>query len=310
MIESRAFVLGIFIGIVLFLSCFFYAVEGFVTDNTHDSHIHVTETGPIDSIQIRYDGNREDKDRYGNINEVPINLAQLVIYDKNHKRIPYWNGQVYFEGGILAGHPVHYLWDDNINSIAHSSGSRANLIVNLNPPQEIGSIQLTNRNDGRRNPDGRYEYDHRIQNYNLVLYKGGRVIGETKLFQLGYKGKTVNYIVLNGSLKGEKGAKGEDGPKGQPGPLGSQGSKGDKGDLGTKGAKGIDGNNGTQGPKGGIGPQGPKGFIGPIGYIGAQGSQGIKGIIGPKGIQGIDGIRGEVGNIGTDGVPGGKCFRE
>jgi hypothetical protein len=270
------------------LSCFLYTIEGFVIADTHDSVIVVKELGPIDSLHIRYDFEREEIDRIGDQNNSMINLSELVIYDKNNKRIPYWNGQVYFEGGNWDGIPIQGLWNDNHGSMGHSLNPRANLIVNFSSPQEVGSIQITNRLDC---------CEDRIQNYNLVLYKKGKVIGSTKLFQLGARGRTVNYVLVYAMTVGPKGPQGPQGPPGFQGEIGEQGLQGIPGDKGPQG---------PQGPKGPQGLQGPKGDLGPQGNPGPTGPQGIKGIQGIQGIQGRNGEAGESGILGLEGMPG-KC---
>jgi len=299
MIQSKLFL--ILVIILLFLSFFFYTVEGFVNDDIHDSVIVVTDSGPIDSVHIRYDADREGKDQIGGQNPGPINISDLVIYNKNHKRIPYWNGEVYFEDGGHPAFPVRHLWDERRDTFAHSLTERANMIVKLNPPEEVGSIQITNRQGCC--------WD-RIQNYKLVIYKGGREIGSTRLFQLGNNGKTVNYILVNGLQKGIKGDKGQRGLQGIQGIQGVKGDKGDKGLTGITGTKGPPGYRGPDGENGNKGPNGEKGPIGPIGLMGAQGPQGIQGIQGPRGIQGINGVTGNVGDHGIEGIAGGKCFRD
>jgi len=287
--------------ILLFiLSFFFYTVETFVTDNSHDCAIFVTESGPYESVQIRYDTNRDPRDRIGNQNVSMINFTELVIFDKNKKRIPYWNHQVYFEGGNWPGYPVNNLWDDNMNSFGSSAGPRSNLIVKFNSPQEITSIQLTNRQDCC--------WD-RIQNYNLILYKSGRVVGNTPLIQLGTSRKTVNYILVNESTKGDQGDKGDRGLQGIRGIPGGKGDKGDRGNTGRQGDRGNSGAKGSQGPKGDVGLQGLKGIIGPVGPTGPVGAQGPEGILGPQGLQGIHGTTGDVGKIGLEGVDGATCSR-
>jgi len=274
--------------VLLFLSCFIYTVEGFVIADTHDSVIVVKEVGPIDGVHIRYDLEREDIDRIGDQNTSMINLSELVIYDKNNKRIPYWNHQVYFEGGDWSGLPVHGLWNNDHGSMGHSLNPRANLIVNFNTPQEVGSVQITNRLDC---------CEDRIQNYNLVIYKKGKVIGSTKLLQLGVRGRTINYVLLYAVVVGPQGIQGPQGPQGLQGDIGEQGLQGITGDTGEKG---------VQGPKGFLGLQGPLGPLGPQGNPGPTGPKGIKGIQGIQGIQGRNGPIGESGVLGIEGMPG-KC---
>lgn len=157
------------------------------------------------------------------------------------------------------------------------------------PPQEVSSVQITNRHDG---------YETRIQNYNLVLYKQGRAVGVKSLNQLSQKLKTVNYLVISKATRG---------PAGIPGPEGIKGITGIRGIPGVRGQQGDIGETGIAGPKGDPGPQGIKGDIGLLGEVGADGPQGDTGDIGITGIQGIPGIVGEVGAIGQDGIAGATC---
>ena len=81
--------------LLLFLSFFFLQVESFVNYDSQDSHIVLTDYGPVDSVQIRYDWERDHKDRSGDQNHTPINITEVVIYDKSKRRIPYWNHRVW-----------------------------------------------------------------------------------------------------------------------------------------------------------------------------------------------------------------------
>jgi hypothetical protein len=308
---------------LLFLSFFFLQVESFVNYDSQDSHIVLTDYGPVDSVQIRYDWERDRKDRSGDQNHTPINITEIVIYDKNKRRIPYWDHQVsrpstcywwsfywfglkknyysctkrepntYFDNGEHESFPVRHLWDDNMDSMGHSAQTRANLLVNFNSPQEVGSVQITNRLDCC--------WD-RIQNYNLVLYKKGKVIGNKPLNQLGAARRTVNYILVEPSITGETGPQG---------PAGPRGVKGDRGPIGPTGEKGIKGNIGLVGPQGEQGDTGPRGLQGDKGppnmITGVQGPEGLKGPQGLQGPQGIPGIKGEGGALGLEGVAGGTC---
>lgn len=275
--------------LLLFLSFFFYSVESFVNSNTQDSMIMMSEAGPIDGVHIRYDHSADHRDRIGNQGDTMININELSIFDKNNKRIEYWNHRVYFEGGEWPGHHLHYLWDNNMYTTAASRWPRANLVVQFNSPQEVSSVQITNRHDG---------YETRIQNYNLVLYKQGRAVGVKSLNQLSQKLKTVNYLVISKATRG---------PAGIPGPEGIKGITGIRGIPGPRGQQGDIGETGIAGPKGDPGPQGIKGDIGLLGEVGADGPQGDTGDIGITGIQGIPGIVGEVGAIGQDGIAGATC---
>jgi hypothetical protein len=271
---------------VLFLSIFFYTLEGFVNHDTNETFVFVSEPGPINSVQIRYDHTRDYRDQAGNQDQSHINITDISIFDKNKKRIPYWEGSVFFEGGgHWPGLPVNHLWDNDMNSMGHSPGPRANLVINLKTPTVIGSIQITNREGCCW---------ERIQNYNLHLYKEGKQIGVTSLIQLGGNRKTVNYNIMVEPVKGDPGPIGPAGPAGPIGPKGATGLTGATGPTGATGA-------GTQGPTGESGPQGKDGKDG---INGKDGKDGIDGKDGKQGIPGIDGPIGPVGPVGPEGVAG------
>ena len=274
--------------IIFFLSCFFYTVESFDNPNTANSIIVQTQPGPVNNVHIRYYG--EYGTSYG---DSWINLNELTLLDKNGNRIPYWSGshQVYFENGGNNGYqgahgPIQNLWNDNMDVYAHSGVAPTNLIINLNPPQEISAVEITNRVDC---------CEKRIHNYRLVLYKNGQEIGSKHLIQLRL-GQTIIYNVVMV-------------PPGPPGAQGAQGGKGDKGDKGDQGPQGVQGAQGGKGDKGDTGNQGAQGDQGPQGLQGnpgPQGGKGDKGDTGSQGIQGLSGVMGEVGPIGLDGVAGGS----
>lgn len=278
------------------LSIFFYTVEGFVVSDTNDTFVFTTEPGPISSVQLRYDHARNYKDRNdGNGDDAYINLSDIAMFDKGGNRIPYWNGQVYFEDGALNGYPVHHLWDDNRNSMAHSKGPRSNLIMNLNPPQEIGTIRVSNRVDC---------CGWRIIDYNLVLYNGNKLVSSTPMNQLGSAARAVNYIFMKAPTQGPEGKQGPQGLQGLQGPKGDNGPQGIQGPQGVIGPHGKEGPQGSKGEPGDIGPKGEPGEIGPHGDTGPQGEIGPQGDIGPKGIQGMPGVQGPVGAMGLQGIAG------
>lgn len=245
-----------------------------------DSIIIQTQPGPVNSVQIRYYG--EYGTSYG---DSWININELTLLDKNGNRIPYWSGShnVNFENGGNNGYqgmhgPIQNLWNDNMDVYAHSGVAPTNLIVNLNPPQEITAVEITNRADC---------CEYRIHNYRLVLYKNGQEIGSKHLKQL-RRGQTVIYNVVM-VPPGPAGINGQPGAKGDKGDAGSKGEKGERGDKGDRGNKGERGDLGDKGPKGDRGEKGNQGLKGETGAQGESGMTGIHGEVGPAGLQGVAG---------------------
>jgi len=222
------------LGIVLLLS--FYSVETFISSDT-TSVLVLTQDLPVSQIKIIC---KREPSEY-------LNLVDLTIYDEKDNKINYWdspnsvnlaNGNQGFEN---QHGPIQNLYDDNVDTLIHSATSPDQLIIVLNPPLKIGSIQLTNRKDCC--------FD-RIKQYDLELYSQNELIGSKPLTNLGEAGKTVTYLTL------------------KPGPMGPQGPEGQVGLTGSVGSKGA------QGPEGKPGPPGSQGSPGPQGPPGPQGIQG------------------------------------
>ena len=115
-----------------------------------------------------------------------INLGDITLRDKDGNQINYGNtNNVYFGNkGNWGGLPVQQLWDNDKVSLGHASREYENLIINLNPV-ELGSVQITNRQDC---------CEKRIGNYEMALYNDNNErIGYTKLENLVGLGKTVRY---------------------------------------------------------------------------------------------------------------------
>ena len=130
--------------------------------------------------------------------------------------------------------------------------------IKFGTPQNIGSIQITNRKDCCWT---------RIQNYDLLFYINNEIIGSKSLFTLGKdnQGNTVKYILVPPGS----------GPAGKDGAQGLAGAPGAPGTPGTPGAPGTPGIPGPQGIQGIQGPQGLNGQIGPTGPTGPSYSNGL-----------------------------------
>ena len=238
--------------VLLVLSVYFYSVESFITSNS-TSVIQLTENLPITKLAIVCE--RDPNDAW-------INLADITLMDENDKKVQYWvsPNRVNMANGNLGWNnwwgPIHTLYDDNIDTCAHSSTAPDTLTIELNPGIKLNSIQITNRKDC---------CEKRIENYDMNLYNNERLIGKKPLTGVGERGKSVTYVVLNPGVKGEKG---EIGPAGPPGPTGADGARGPAGAQGHAGAVGVEGPQGPCGPEGQMGPMGPIGPIGPQGLRG------------------------------------------
>lgn len=292
--NTHLFLLWVFI--LLVLSSFFITLEGFVNPNTDEDVIVQTKPGAVDRIEIRCTGRWIYHDHW-------LYLRELDIYDKNSKKINYGNANnVYFakpngERGGQTGYqnnglnPIRNLWDDDINTFAHVSDHGDYLVIKLNPPQEIGRIELTT---------AEWELD-RLRNHTLFFYKENQVIARMALRNMFRGRSTTVFHVVQLSGQGDQGDKGDPGERGIQG---ERGEKGDKGGDGLKGEKGDKGDQGEKGPKGNQGEKGEKGGQGPMGKTGVKGDPGDRGDRGEKGDIGPQGIQGRMGNQGQKGIKG------
>lgn len=239
--------IAVSLGIVLLLS--FYSVETFISSDT-TSVIALTQDLPVSQIKITC---KRDPNEY-------LNLVDLTLYDEKDNKVKYWESPnsvnlVNGNQGFGNDHgPIQNLYDDNVDTLIHSSTSPDQLIIVLNPPLKIGSIQLTNRKDCC--------FD-RIKQYDLELYSQNGLIGSKPLTNLGEAGKTVTYVTVKPGPMGPQGPEGQTGPAGRVGPEGSQGPEGKIGPQGIQGPSGLSGPPGIQGPPGPPGPQGIQGTMDP-----------------------------------------------
>jgi hypothetical protein len=308
--------------ILLFLSFFFYTIEGLQNPNTDDDIIIQLKSGPVDKVAIEY--YRE----YGALgrgaggwnvarSDSYLDLREFEIRDKEDALIRYWIAPntvtlTGIGGNTVTpwGGPIRNLWDGSFDTNAHSATAPAELVVTLSPPKEITRVQITMVGDNWV----------RLRNFRLVLYQNNEVVGTKSLAtRVAFPNGTLNYWVipaLGQSERGDKGINGVPGIKGIPGPKGDkgkngpQGDKGDKGIPGEKGDKGITGDKGEIGDDTAMGPKGDKGNKGDKGERGEKGERGPKGIEGPQGIDGMPGNTGNYGAVGDKGYQGidGKRF--
>lgn len=222
------------LGIVILLS--FYSVETFISSDT-TSFISLTQDLPVSQIKITC---KREPNEY-------LNLVDLTLYDDQDNKVNYWDSPnsvnlVNGNQGFGNDHgPIQNLYDDNVDTLIHSSTSPDQLIIVLNPPLKIGSIQLTNRKDCC--------FD-RIKQYDLELYSQNGLIGSKPLTNLAEQGKSVTYLTLKPGPMGPQGPEGQIGPAGRVGPEGSQGPEGKPGPPGPLGSQGPSGPPGLQGPPG------------------------------------------------------------
>ncbi len=228
-----------FIAIVLFiLGFYFYSIESFITINATSNFV-LDKKKPVTKISFKPKNNNADDD-------AAINLADISILDKKDNKIEYWKlpNTANFEKGDTGWYgwgPIYMLWDGNPNTTGHSTVSPDTLNIVLNPPVEIGSIQITNRPDC---------CSHRIAKYDMVFYNNAEEIGRKPLTNLGENGKSVNYLIVDPPIPGPEGPAGSSGipgPRGIPGPVGLNGESGPEGKPGVPGESGKPGPEGPQG---------------------------------------------------------------
>lgn len=205
-----------------------YFVETFIQSNA-PSIIELKKNLPISLIQIKV-----VRKWY---NDAWIHLADLTLLDENDQLVKYWNypNTVNFKGGNLGylnqWGPIHELYDQNPDTAAHSSVDRDTLVITLDPPLVLSSIQITNRKDCCA---------ERILNSDLELYNADELLAVKPLLKLGELGKSVTYLITN-PVPGPAGERGPAGPEGPVGPPGTVGLPGEKGPVGPPGEKGNDG---------------------------------------------------------------------
>jgi hypothetical protein len=168
-----------FVILLLFLLIFISRKEGLNTNIDEEISVPVIKKDLITRIQLNTQVLSGD---------AWINLGDITLRDRDGNQIYYGNtNNVYFGNrGNWPGWPVQHLWDNDKYSGAHSSPDRQveNLIININP-SELGSVQITNRQDCCW---------HRIGNYELALYNHkNEKIGYINLDRLAFQGKTVLY---------------------------------------------------------------------------------------------------------------------
>lgn len=278
----------IILSLLLLIVLSFYSVESFIDSNA-TSIVQLAKDLPISRIEMVCV--REPKD------DAWINLIDITILDENENKVNYWTNpnSANFANGNLGWlnqySPIEGLYDDNPDSIGHSSTAPDKLTILLNPALNIGSIQITNRRDC---------CFERIQKYDLNFYNNDLLLGNKPLTNLGGMGKSIMYVIMKPGPAGGQGPEGKIGPQGPIGPEGKIGLRGPEGAAGPQGPIGLSGPEGAAGPQGKIGPQGPIGLQGPQGLQGTQGIEGQMGPIGPEGPVGLSGKIGVVGPIGTE----------
>jgi len=168
-----------FVILLLIILIFISRKEGLVTNIDEEISVPVISKDLVVKIQLNTEVLSGD---------AWINLGDITLRDRAGNQIYYGNtDNVYFGNKkTWDGWPVSNLWDDNKYSGAHSTYERnvENLIIKLNPV-ELGSVQITNRQDCCW---------HRIGNYRLSIYNyKNDEIGSIKLDKLAFQGKTVLY---------------------------------------------------------------------------------------------------------------------
>jgi len=166
-----------FVILLLILLIFLSRKEGLVTNIDEEINVPLTKNDLVVKIQLNTEQLSGD---------VWINLGDITLRDRAGNQIYYGNtNNVYFGNRQnWDGWPVSNLWDDNKYSGGHARREAENLIIKLNPV-ELGSVQITNRQDCCW---------HRIGPYRLSIYNyKNEEIGSIKLDKLVGQGKTVRY---------------------------------------------------------------------------------------------------------------------
>ena len=159
-----------FLGITIFIP----KLEGLETNIDEELSIQMKKNELVTKIQLNTLITRGD---------AWFNLGDITIRDKEGNEVNYGNNQdVQFgSGGNWYGQlPPSNLWDDSKTSMAHSNREAENLIIKLGSGSEIGSVQISNRQDCCW---------HRIGNYRMSFYnKNNEVIGYVNLDGTDYTG--------------------------------------------------------------------------------------------------------------------------
>ena len=181
------YLLGIAILLFIFLS--FYTVESFIQSSA-TRVIELEDSLPIIRIEIVYNGDPK-KGTF-------LHLADLVLIDINDKVIEYWKppNSVHFEQGDTGFQgktgPIEKLYDGDINTFAHASVAPDKLTILLKPyGVNIKTIQITNRKDC---------CESRIKPYEMHLYSNAKSVGGVPLTELGEKGKSITYSLIQPSI--------------------------------------------------------------------------------------------------------------
>ena len=280
-------------------------IEGLINPGLIEN-VYLTKSDPIDRIAIVFAGNRvfrSDNNVISNPQHNPqsdayINLNEITVFDTNGNVIKNYGNQkelaLYMEKGEWNNYPYSNLYDDNIDTMGHSTVPVDTLFIFVKKGVQVGSVQITNRKDCCWT---------RIQNYDLVLLTNNNgvpeIIGSTPLIFLGISNQpqTVKYVFI------PPGA-GPAGPAGAAGPAGKDGAAGPVGPAGKDGPGGPAGPVGAVGPVGPVGPAGPGGPGGPAGPVGPRGLGGPAGPGGPVGPAGPSGPGGPGGPSGPTGPAG------
>jgi len=161
--------------LLLILLIFISRKEGLVTNIDEEIRVPVISKDLITKIQLNTEVLSGD---------AWINLGDITLRDKAGNQIYYGNTNDVYFGNRREEWSIQNLWDDNKYSGGHSNREAENLIIKLKPV-ELGSVQITNRQDCCW---------HRIGNYRLSIYNyKNEEIAFIKLNNLVGQGKTVLY---------------------------------------------------------------------------------------------------------------------
>ena len=175
----------LFVVFLLGVSIIYPKFEGMETPSNATVDLKLTKNALVTKIQIN--SNKMSGDYW-------INLGDITVRNKQGQQVNIQNRAQFGNGG---GVP-NSLSDNDRISMGHSTREVENLVIQLPEPTDVGTIQITNRQDCCW---------HRIGGYRLSVYNNTELLGEIYLDNpsdpnnakntLVGQGKSVTYRLVN-----------------------------------------------------------------------------------------------------------------
>jgi hypothetical protein len=187
----------IFILIIIIYNLSNKTTEGL--ESTYIENVMLLKNEQITSIEIAFAGSRVYRSNANTLTpdnhpqlDAWINLSEITILDNCGNPIQYWSGNnsiKFVNSGVSPGADYKNLYDNNKNTICHSNSPVDTLLITFNPSVNIGSVQISNRQDCCWT---------RIQNYNIIFYVNNEIIASHPLITLGKDNRpnTVKYVLI------------------------------------------------------------------------------------------------------------------